>query len=179
MNTANQSSVPLTDDLVSSLHAEYLTWIDDLTEIRERMGALRDETRIGWRPRPELTRALDHLNAHDKWFAARGMDTARSILTVAEMEAVASKPHRLARIDRFKERIAKLDLAYRTGWRPYAADKKWPDPEVVGWCAMFGGMRFRFVDDLESIVAHFEARLANARPKLQLGPKLIGRKRNH
>jgi hypothetical protein len=141
------------------LYDKYCDWIDDLTEIRERMDGLRDETRIGWVPPDSISRALNLLNREDDWFAARNMDGARNILAAAERDADGTRPHRLARIERCKERIAALERAYEAGWRPHEG-KTWPDPEVVAWCDLFGGFRFSHLDEVERTIEHFEARLA-------------------
>jgi hypothetical protein len=58
--------VPVTDEIVAALHAKYFHWIDDLTEIRSRIDALRDELRIGWKPFAETSKALDDLNTNDE-----------------------------------------------------------------------------------------------------------------
>lgn len=141
------------------LHDLYCDWIRDLTEMRKRMEALRDETRIGWKPPENISRVLTILNREDDWFAARNMDGARNILAAAEACANDTRPHRLARIERCKKRIAALERAYEAGWRPHEG-KKWPDPEVVAWCDLFGGFRFNDLDSVERTIEHFEARLA-------------------
>jgi hypothetical protein len=173
MNT-DEEWVPLNDHMVSALYIKYRVWIADLTEIRARMEKLRDETRIGWSPFEQIQQALDDLNERDELYAAKHMDTARAFLDAAEAEAAASRPHRLARIERCKERIAALERAHKAGWRP-TRGLTWPHPAVLAWCGMFSGMRFHFLDDLESVIARFET-LLPARPKLTLGPRLLGRK---
>jgi hypothetical protein len=191
--------VPLTDEMVDRLHEFYCDWIDNLTDIRERMHALRDEARIGWKPSSDISERLNDINERDQLYAAKHMDTARAFLNAAEAEAFASRPQRLARIERCKERSAALERACDAGWLPHAG-KKWPDPEVLGWCAMFGTLGFRDLDDLETVIANFENKHAQyaafaedmragripqpsapedpmPKFKLSLGPTLLGRKR--
>ena len=109
--------VPLTDEIVRSLEGPYLTWIIDLTEIRERFEALRDECRLGWKAPPELSAALDDINERDELYAAKHMDVARAYLAATEADATATKPQRLARIEHMKEALGHLRYAWEHGWQ--------------------------------------------------------------
>jgi hypothetical protein len=178
------------DEIVDGLYNKYCLWIDDLTEIRERFEALRDESRIGWKPLPELSERLDDLNERDELYAAKHMDVARAFLDAAESDVTATKPHRLARIERLKERIAMMESCYAE-WTKY---EKFTRDESMAWCSIVGGMRFLscFIDQTENNVAYFEAKLVrlyqryvearndslglNQKPKLNLGLNLLGRK---
>jgi hypothetical protein len=123
------------------------------------MEKLRDETRIGWLPNPETTALLEKLYEDDERFAARDMPEAHRILDMAEADVIATKPHRMARIERAKERIAALEKAYVGGWKPNEG-LKWPHPNVVAWCGMFSGARFWNLDELDQVINYFEERLA-------------------
>lgn len=157
-------NTPQTESNFDTLYTHYCDWTDNLNEIRRRMDALRDEIRIGWTPPRDLSRSLTALNRDDERYAMLCMATARSILSAAEDDSQSSRAHRLARIERAKERIRKLEQRYDSGWRPLEG-KTWPNPEVVAWCCMFGSMRFEYLDDLESIIASFEARVTSPRKK--------------
>lgn len=153
MSTSQREWVPLTDEIMSVLHAKYYEWIDNVNEIRERMDALREETRTGWKAPPQIDDALTHVNKEDEWFAAKGMDTARGILATAEADAAASKPHRMARIEQLTERTRRLESAYTAGWRPGT------DRAVKLFGAIQGSLRTHYLDDWESIVTALEASL--------------------
>ncbi|WP_426608993.1 hypothetical protein [Bradyrhizobium sp. McL0616] len=89
-NHANAGSpewVPLTPEIFDRLYDCYCGWIDDLTEIRERMGALRKAVSNGWVADKISHRNLNRLNANDKLIALKQMDVARTVLTCAEFEA--------------------------------------------------------------------------------------------
>lgn len=185
MSTVAQNWVPLTDGMVSALHAKYLTWIDDLTEIRERVERLRDETRTGWRPPSPLYSTLNLLNREDEHFAARDMDRARCILDAAEADAANSKPLRLDRLKWCKERIARL---MAKGWNP-TEGLKWPHPMVVDWVGLQGSFSLLCactpIERIEAAIGRFEelyARMHKEKIKfsVKFGPKLAGRpKRMH
>lgn len=162
---------PVSDDIVSSLHDRYQVWIADLSEIRDRMNALRDEHLLGWRAPIEISSALNFLHREDERFAAEDISGARRILAAAEANSEGSKAHRMVRIERCKERIAALERAYNAEWRPLAG-LKWPEPAVIAWCSMFGAWRFCDLDSLETTLGKFEALLLQ-RPKPRLGPKLM------
>ncbi|WP_441229444.1 hypothetical protein AB7828_03815 [Tardiphaga sp. 215_C5_N2_1] len=150
---------PLTDERFDALHNDYCSWISDLTDIRQRMEMLRDEARVGWTPSAEISASLDNLNTDDERFAAHDMDAARRVLDAAEADVAATKPHRTARIDRAKERIAALEKACTEGWKP-TPGLKWPHPNVVIWCGLFSGFRWRHLDETERAIEFFEGRLA-------------------
>jgi hypothetical protein len=183
--------VPLTEEIFDQLYAKYCDWGACLTEIRERMNSLRDETRMGWKPPSEIKDRLDDLNNRDGVYAAKHMDTARCFLDAAEADAVSTKPRRIARIERLKERIDVLDKAFAEGWPRNNA----------GW-EMYVGSRFDalFIDDTEAVVVYFEGKYAQClkfaedyragripgpsapedpmpKFKINLGPTLLGRKR--
>jgi hypothetical protein len=185
-------------DFHDRLNANYHARIDHKCEIRERMSALRQEKWAGWEPSAETIKGLNDLNERIDLYAAKHMDTARDILSFAEADNAASRPHRLARIERARERVRALERAYEAGWRPNAG-KKWPDPEVVMWCGLLGKW-FDPLDEIESIIAQFENKHAQyvtfaedmragripgptapedpaPKFKLNLGPTLLGRKR--
>jgi hypothetical protein len=195
---ASEKWVPLTEEIFDRIHAYYVIWIDHKCEIRERMSALRQEKWAGWEPSAETIKGLNDLNERIDLYAAKHMDTARDILSFAEADNTASRPQRLARIERARERVRALERAYEAGWRPNAG-KKWPDPEVVMWCGLLGKW-FDPLDEIESIIAQFENKHAQyvtfaedmragripgptapedpaPKFKLNLGPTLLGRKR--
>ena len=177
MTAAASGWASLTDQGITRLFAEYLLWLTALSEIRERVDKLNDEVRLGWNPSRDIITALDDLTARDEYFAAHDMSRARQALDIAEADAAASKPHRLARIERCKERIASLERAFNGGWRP-TKGLKWPHPAVVAWCGLFSGARWSHLDVLEANIGRFEQLLPKP-PKLQLGPRLLGRRRRH
>jgi hypothetical protein len=163
--------VPLTTKIVETLYLRHRAWMKNRAEIQRRMKKLRIEP--GWTAEPQLQAALDYVTREDDYFAANDMAFARRVLKVAEADVTSTRPHRLARIKALEERTKRLELVAAAGWRPLG-DKKWPDPEVIAWCAMFGCARLWDLDDWERCLAHFESRLP-PRPKLQLGPRLLGR----
>jgi hypothetical protein len=185
IQAAAEKWVPLTPEIFDRLYAGYVVWIDDLTEIRERLAALREERRIGWKPSPDLTERLDDLNERDGLYAAKHMDTARAFLDAAETDVAATKPHRMAYIERLKERIAVLEKAFES-WHKRVT---FPKGYFEHYWAMTYGMRFHgaSIHETEIIVTHFEAKLLrleahdrfrglNQKPKMQLGLKLLGKK---
>lgn len=109
--------VPLTDAIVDNLEIQYLAWIDDLTEIRRRMDALRDVHRVGWKPPAELQQRLDDLNERDELYAARHMVTARAFLAAAEADIEATEPQRLARKEQLIAALVQLKHAWENGWQ--------------------------------------------------------------
>ncbi|WP_448031978.1 hypothetical protein [Bradyrhizobium liaoningense] len=90
--TAPTQWVPVTDEILRSLEGQYLTWIIDLTEIRDRMAKLREAFKAGWKPDEISQSNLDRLNARDEWNAMHNMDNARTILTCAEHFAAPYMP---------------------------------------------------------------------------------------
>jgi hypothetical protein len=202
MNTVSTKAsepewVPLTPEIFDLLFVKYCDWGSCLTEIRERIAALREETRIAWKPPSDIEERLNDLNERDGLYAAKHMPTARAFLDAAEADAAATKPHRLAHIERLKERIAALEKAYEDGWPKRA---KFTKEEHSGWFCMVWGMRFNacFIDETEVVVRYFEEKLLqlhryeaayeaakqdydrfrglNQKPKMQLGLKLLGKK---
>ncbi|SDJ33984.1 hypothetical protein SAMN05216338_104662 [Bradyrhizobium sp. Rc2d] len=116
---------PVTDQIYDHLHVKYLLWIEDLTEIRERMDALRDVHRVGWKPPAELRERLDDLNERDELYAARHMATARAFLDAAEADAAATEPERSARKEALIAAVALLRHAWENGWQ--TVDKWTPE----------------------------------------------------
>lgn len=70
----------------------------------------------------------------------------------AERSVETEKQNRIAKC---KERVSYLERACAEGWRPYG-DKKWPDPEVVLWNALYSSLSYRQPDDLETAIDYFE-----------------------
>jgi len=108
--------VPVTDEIVSFLHVKYCLWIDDLTEIRERMDALRDAHRVGWKPPAELQERLDDLNERDELYAAKHMDVARAFLNAADADIAATEPQRSAQKETLIGALVQLKHAWENGW---------------------------------------------------------------
>jgi hypothetical protein len=108
---------PVTDEIVDVLFVRYMRWIDDLTEIRERMDELRKAVKAGWVPDEISKRNLDRLNANDEWNAHHNMDNARTVLTCAEHFAAPFMPG-----DRNEYYLAALRLV---------AEKNGPTPEQM------------------------------------------------
>lgn len=109
--------LPITDEIVGYLHAKYCIWIDDLTEIRERMNVLRDAHRGGWEAPAELRERLDDLNERDDLYAAKHLDVARAFLDAADADIAATEPQRLARLEQLKAALVQLKHAWENGWQ--------------------------------------------------------------
>ncbi|MET4254052.1 hypothetical protein [Bradyrhizobium sp. LA6.7] len=108
--------VPINDEIVDHLHARYCVWIDDLTEIRERMDALRDAHRMGWKPPIELQERLDDLNERDELYAAKHMDVARAFLEAANTDINATLQARTNRRCDLIAALVELRCAWEAGW---------------------------------------------------------------
>ncbi|MGY3615946.1 hypothetical protein [Bradyrhizobium sp. USDA 10063] len=109
--------VAVTDEILDRLHIGYCLWIDDLTEVRERMDALRDAAREGWKPSDELRERLDDLNERDELYAAKHMVVARAFLDAAEADVTATKPKRDAAHEHLRTVvIPMLKHAWENGW---------------------------------------------------------------
>lgn len=74
----------LTPEIVEKLSFLYFVWFHHLTEIRERMSALRTVRRTGWKPDDSLAMSLTNINSRDTWYAHHDMETARYVLSQAE-----------------------------------------------------------------------------------------------
>jgi hypothetical protein len=148
---------PMTDEIVTALHNRYADWIENLTEIRERMAELRKAVAAGWKPDDQSQSNLTRLNASDEWLAAKNMDLARTVLVCAEYEARCYMPG-----DRANELfLAGISLA---------ADKlrKIPSPDEMA----------KFAQDMrEGRIPMPGAAPSDNSFKPRLGPQLLGRKR--
>lgn len=114
--TAPTQWVPITDEIVRSLECKYLLWIEDLTEIRRRMDALRDVHMVGWKPPTELQQRLDDLNERDELYAAKHMATARAFLDAAEADIEATRQERTTRRTDLIAALVDLRRAWESGW---------------------------------------------------------------
>lgn len=108
---------PVTDQVYDHLHAKYLLWIEDLTEIRRRMDYLRDQHRVGWKPPAELQQRLDDLNERDELYAAKHMATARAFLDAAERDVEATRQERTNRRLELIGVLCQLRHAWENGWQ--------------------------------------------------------------
>lgn len=148
--------VPVTDEIFDNLYARYMHWIDNLSEIRQRMAELRDAVEAGWKPDPQSQSNLDRLNANDEWNAHHNIDNARTVLLCAEFQARSFLPG-----DRAQEiALATLKLI---------AEKNRPCPEAMA----------KFADDMRAgrvpMPSGYEESTSQFKPRL--GPTLLGRKR--
>ena len=101
--------------------------------------------------------------------AARQAERRAAELAAEAAEIAAEEARDAVQIATARERIAVLEQAFNDGWRPNAG-KAWPDPDVVGWCALFGPWRPGDIDDVETIIEFFEKKLKALRAAKPLAP---------
>jgi hypothetical protein len=191
MNTLTVDNPPPTASF-EKLYDRYCTWIDTVRDIRERMEALREESRAFlWKPSPELTERLDDLNERDMLYAARHRDTARAFLEAAESDVAATRPQRLAQIEAMKETLKALRHAWENGWEhndfswtpEERLEFKWLvycNPELKSLRRIsqqntiyFCQKAMAFQKARNEAILH---RSLHQKPRLKLGLNLIGRK---
>lgn len=201
--------VPLTNEIFDRLYLRYMLWIDDLTEIRERMAKLREAVKAGWKPDEISRRNLDRLNACDEHAAAKQMDNARTILLCAEWMARGFFPsERAAEIERamdatmnemkerskptaeqlasFDKRVDELRRIYRYGWRPFGNDP-WVSHAAIElhyWCSSDRrpfAFRHWSATQIDLWLTYFEEQrsIAKSNHTLKLGLNLLGKKGLH
>lgn len=146
--------VDLTDEIVAELTADYYTWIENLTEIRERIRALRGAWLAGWSVKETTEFNLDRINVDDESFAMHRMDVAQSVLTCAEFEARSFLPG-----DPNERFLAAMRLAQ-------------PKPSAVAM------EQFRLDMEAGRIPGPSTSAAADDGPRFKprLGPQLVGRR---